>query len=152
LEGQRAFRNYLAGAALAFGVVLLASQILQLMYGGLSPAEREPLYSLILNIYLASHLAGGFLGGYLVARVKMDNYVQTGTVVAVLAYMFEFAYNIIVEGAWTDLYAMLSLLIGGIVGAVFFKSRMERGRLAAKKDTEDKPPPPEPEKVDDKAN
>ena len=125
MEGQRLFRNYLAGAALAFGVVLLASQILQLMYGGLSPADREPLYALIMNVYLASHIVGGFLGGYLVARVKGSDFVQVGAVVAVLAYVFEFVYNILVEGAWTDLYSALGLLIGGIVGAVFFKSRMD---------------------------
>jgi len=138
LEGQRLFRNYLAGAALALGVVLLASQILQLMYGGLSPADREPLYALIMNVYLASHLVGGFLGGYLVARVKGSDFVQVGAVVAVLAYVFEFVYNILVEGAWTDLYAALGLLIGGIVGAVFFKSRMDAAMPTVDKES-DKP-------------
>ena len=138
MEGQRLFRNYLAGAALALGVVLLASQILQLMYGGLSPADREPLYALIMNVYLASHLVGGFLGGYLVARVKGSDFVQVGAVVAVLAYVFEFVYNILVEGAWTDLYAALGLLIGGIVGAVFFKSRMDAAMPTVDKES-DKP-------------
>ena len=137
MEGQRLFRNYLAGAALAFGVVLLASQILQLMYGGLSPADREPLYAMIMNVYLGSHFVGGFLGGYLVARVKGSDFVQVGAVVAVLAYVFEFVYNILVEGAWTDLYSALGLLIGGIVGAVFFKSRMDAAMPAV--DEEDKP-------------
>jgi hypothetical protein len=100
LKSQRDFRNYLAGAALAFGVVLMTSQILQLMYGGLSLADRELLYSLIMNIYLAAHLAGGFLGGYLVARVRGKDFIQTGTVTAVLAYIFEFVYNILVEGVY----------------------------------------------------
>jgi hypothetical protein len=144
LKSQRDFRNYLAGAALAFGVVLLTSQLLQLMYGGLSLADREPLYSLIMNIYLASHLAGGFLGGYLVARVRGTDFIQTGTVTAVLAYIFEFVYNIVVEGAFTDIYAMLSLLIGGIIGAMFFRARMERERITTVKKTEEPKPSQEP--------
>ena len=131
------FRNYLAGAALAFGVVLLTSQILQLILGGLSLAEREPLFELIMNIYLVSHLAGGFIGGYLVARVKGTNYVQTGTTVAMLAYIFEFVYNIVVEGSWTDLYAVLTLLIGGIIGSVFFKFRLDKNRLTLKRNSND---------------
>jgi predicted membrane-bound spermidine synthase len=114
------------------------------MYGGLSLADREPLYSLIMNIYLASHLAGGFLGGYLVARVRGKDFIQTGTVTAVLAYIFEFVYNIVVEGAFTDIYAMLSLLIGGIIGAMFFRARMERERITTVKKTEEPKPSQEP--------
>jgi hypothetical protein len=144
LKSQRDFRNYLAGAALAFGVVLLTSQILQLMYGGLSLTDREPLYSLIMNIYLASHVAGGFLGGYLVARVRGKDFIQTGTVTAVLAYIFEFVYNIVVESAFTDIYAMLSLLIGGIVGAMFFRARMERDRITTVRKIEEPKPSQKP--------
>lgn len=114
------------------------------MYGGLSLADRDPLYSLIMNVYLAAHLAGGFLGGYLVARVRGRDFIQTGTVTAVLAYIFEFAYNIVVEGAFTDIYAMLSLLIGGIVGAMFFRARMERERITRVIKTEDPKPLQEP--------
>ncbi len=39
MKSERDFRNYLAGAALAFGIILLTSQILQLIFGGVSVAE-----------------------------------------------------------------------------------------------------------------
>jgi LytS/YehU family sensor histidine kinase len=147
LKGQRDFRNYLAGAALAFGVVLLFSQVLQLMYGGLAPADRESVYSLIMNVYLASHLAGGFLGGYLVARVRRADYIMTGTVTAVLAYIFEFVYNLVVEATLTDIYAMVSLLIGAIIGAMFLRAKLERERIAGLRKTEEpKLVPESPEK------
>ena len=120
MKSQRDFRNYLAGGALAFGVVLLTSQILRLIYGGL-----------IMNIYFAAHLAGGFLGGYLVARVRGKDFTQTGTVTAVMAYILEFVYMYLFEGEFTDYYAVLSLLIGGIIGAMFFRARMERERISA---------------------
>jgi MFS family permease len=144
LKSQRDFRNYLAGAALAFGVVLLTSQILQLIYGGVSAEEAEALYSLILNIYLAAHIAGGFLGGYLVARVRRTDYIQTGTMTAIIAYIFEFVYNIVVESVPTDVYAVVSLLIGGIIGAMFFKSKTEREKIASVKKSDEPKPSPEP--------
>ncbi len=147
MKSQRDFRNYLAGAALAFGVVLLFSQVLQLMYGGLAPADRESVYSLIMNVYLASHLAGGFLGGYLVARVRRADYIMTGTVTAVLAYIIEFVYNLVVEATLTDIYAMVSLLIGAIIGAMFLRAKLERERIAGLRKTEEpKPVPESPEK------
>ena len=98
-----------------------------------------------MNIYLASHLAGGFLGGYLVARVRRADYIMTGTVTAVLAYIFEFVYNMVVEATLTDIYAMLSLLIGGIIGAMFLRAKLERERIAGLKKTEEPKPSPEPQ-------
>jgi hypothetical protein len=133
LKSERDFRNYLAGAALAFGIVLLSSQILQLLFGGNSVEAGSELYSLIVNIYLTAHLVGGFLGGYLVARVRRADYIQTGTVTGILAYIFEFIYNIFVERAMTDIYAAVSLLIGSIMGAMFFRAKMERGKIISKK-------------------
>ena len=139
MKSERDFRNYLAGAALAFGIVLLSSQILQLLFGGNSVEAGSELYSLIVNIYLTAHLVGGFLGGYLVARVRRADYIQTGTVTGILAYIFEFIYNIFVERAMTDIYAAVSLLIGSIMGAMFFRSMMERGKIRVKKSKEQKP-------------
>ncbi len=133
---ERDFRNYLAGAALAFGVVLLTSQILQLVFGGATVEPGSDLYSWIINIYLAAHMLGGFLGGFLVARVRKADFIQVGTVTAILAFIFEFLYNIVVEGAATDIYAAVSLLIGGIIGAMFYRARTERARILARKPTE----------------
>jgi uncharacterized protein YneF (UPF0154 family) len=148
LKSERDFRNYLAGAALAFGVVLLTSQILQLIFGGVNVGVGDELYSLIVNIYLSAHLVGGFLGGYLVARVRRADYIQTGTVTAILAYIFEFVYNIVVEAAMTDIYAAVSLLIGGIIGAMFFRAKTERGKITSAKKPEEPKPAPEPPKQD----
>lgn len=138
MKNERDFRNYLAGAALAFGIVLLTSQILQLVFGGATVDVGSELYSLIINIYLAAHLFGGFAGGFLVARVRKADFIQVGTVTAILAYIFEFLYNVLVEGAATDIYAAVSLLIGGIIGSMFYRARTERARILAKK-PEEKP-------------
>ena len=124
--------NYLAGGALAFGVVLLTSQVLLLIFSGLSAEELESIFGMLTNIYLASHVVGGFIGGYLVARRRATDYIMTGTVTAILAYIFEFLYNILVERALTDIWALLSLLIGGIVGSMFYRAKLERTKLESK--------------------
>jgi hypothetical protein len=120
LKRQSGFRDYLASAALAFGVVLFASLILQTAYGGLSPEEREPLYGFVVTVYLGAHIVGGFLGSYLVSRVRHNNFIKTGIITGTLAYILEFVYNIVVEAAFTDIYALLSLLIGCIIGSMFY--------------------------------
>ena len=145
MKSERDFRNYLAGAALSFGVVLLSSQILQLVFGGETVEVGSELYSWIINIYLAAHLLGGALGGYLVARVRNADFIQVGTVTAIMAYIFEFIYNVVFEGAATDIYAAVSLLIGGIIGAMFYRARTERARILAKKPVEGSAAP-EPDK------
>ena len=129
MKSQRDFRNYLAGAALAFGVVLLTIQIIIILFGGLSEGELLANDSLIWNIIYGSNLGGGLLGGYLVARHRKTDYIQTGTLVAVLAYIFEFIFSIIIERLPMDIWSSVSLLLGGIIGAMFFKSRMEHGRI-----------------------
>lgn len=143
MKSERNFRNYLAGAALAFGTVLLTSQVLQIAYGGLGQTELDSMMSILTDTYLAAHIAGGFLGGYLVARVRRKDYIQTGTLVAVLAYIFEFVYNVLVVRMLTDIWAMLSLLIGGIVGTMFFRVRLERDKIVNLKSNETKSALPE---------
>ena len=106
------------------------------MYGGLPLAERESVYSLIMNVYLASHVAGGFLGGYLVARVRKTDFIMTGTITAMLAYIFEFVYNLVVLQTLTDIYTMVSLLIGAVIGAMFMRAKMENVRIAGSKGSE----------------
>lgn len=144
MKSQSDFRNYLAGAALAFGVVLLTIQIIIILFGGLSEVELLANDSLIWNIIYGSNLGGGLLGGYLVARHRKTDYIQTGTVVAVFAYIFEFVYSTIIERLPMDIWSSVSLILGGIIGAMFFKARMERERITGVKKTEEHKPSQEP--------
>ena len=98
--------------------------------------DRESVYTLIMGVYIVSHLVGGFLGGYLVARVRRSDYILTGIVTAVLAYIFEFAYNLIVEATLTDVYAIVSLLIGAVIGAMFMRARLGSIRITNGRDQE----------------
>ena len=84
------------------------------------------------------------LGGYLVARHRKTDYIQTGTVVAILAYIFEFIYSTIIERLPMDIWSSVSLILGGIIGAMFFRARMERERITGLKKTEEPKPSKEP--------
>jgi hypothetical protein len=145
LKSQRDFRNYLAGAALAFGVVLLALQIMIILFSGMNETELQANDSLIWNMIYGANLVGGLLGGYLVARHRKIDYIQTGTVVAALAYIFEIIYSVVLEKIPLDIWSTLSLLIGGIFGSMFFRAQMERKRIAGLKMTEENKPSLEPQ-------
>ena len=69
MKSECNFRNYLSGAVLAFGTVLLTSQVVAIAYGGFWQTDID-----------FAALVGGFLGGYLVARVLRKDYIQTGTI------------------------------------------------------------------------
>ena len=133
MKTERDFRNYLAGAALAFGIILITFQLTRILLAGWSIEELTSIEPLLSNVWLGAHLIGGLIGGFLVARKRQVDYIQTGTLVAVLAYIFEFIYNFLVENMSTDIYALVSLMIGGIVGAMFFRAGIERGKLESSK-------------------
>ena len=74
------------------------------------------------------------------ARVRRSNFIQVGLVTALLAYIFEVLYYGIVEGVLLNsIYVPISLILGGIIGAMFYRARTERERILARK-------PAEPEK------
>jgi hypothetical protein len=72
--------------------------------------------------------------------VRKTDFIMTGTITAVLAYIFEFVYNLVVLQTLTDIYAMVSLLIGAIVGAMFLRASLERERIVGLKKTEEHKP------------
>ena len=126
---QRDLQSYFAGAALAFGVILLTIQIITMLFGGLSEAELLAKDSLIWNIIYVSNLAGGLLGGNIVARHQKKDYTQTGVIVGILAYVFEFTYSKVIDQLPIDIWSSICLILGGIIGAILFRVRMESGRI-----------------------
>ena len=111
---QRNIRNHFAGGALAFGIVLVGLQLIGLIL----PLLSQDIYNQVDAAIYIVHVVGGIFGGYLVERRVEGNYLRTGIVIAVLAYIFEYTYRWIVLGFSTDSFALVSLLTGGIIGSV----------------------------------
>ena len=129
LKTKRDSKTYIAGAVLAFGIVLLALQLTLMLLVRGSAEDLITFNGTLLSIMYGSNLLGGFFGGYLVARHRQTDYLQTGTLVGALAYIFENIYNVFLERMPIDLYVFASLLFGGIIGSMFFRARVERIRL-----------------------
>lgn len=131
---ERSFKNYLAGAALSFGVVLIVTQMVALYVAGLSEEEAASLDYVRFNLLLAVNFLGGALGSFLVARKVGDDYVQVGTVTAICSYILETVYFFFFgEGPSPDVWVIMSLISGGVIGALFAKAQAEKRRLAESK-------------------
>jgi hypothetical protein len=128
---ERSFKNYLAGAALSFGVVLIVTQMVALYVAGLSEEEAMSLDYVRFNLLLAVNFLGGALGSFLVARKVGDDYIQVGTITAICSYILETVYFFFFgEGQSPDVWVIVSLVSGGVIGSLFAKAQDEKRRLA----------------------
>jgi putative membrane protein (TIGR04086 family) len=127
MSNQRTLRNYAAGAAITFGIVLFTFQILALVL--LFFGKKQEEIPALDTAYILMHTIGGLLGSYLVARRVEEDHIQVGVVTVIMAYVFESVYSLVFgERPLTDIWVLSSLLIGGIIGAVFAKSwRQKQG-------------------------
>lgn len=129
MSNQRTLRNYAAGAAITFGVVLFTFQLAGLLLVGKTPEELQALDNILFTVYIAVHTIGGLAGAYLVARRVEVDHIQVGIVTVILGYVFESIYFLFFgDRQIVDIWVLVSLLIGGILGAAFAKSwRQKQG-------------------------
>lgn len=128
---ERSFKNYLAGAALSFGVVLIVTQMVALYVAGLSEEEAMSLGYVRVNLLLVINFLGGALGSFLLARKVGDDYIQVGTITAICSYILETVYFFFFgEGQSPDVWVIVSLVSGGVIGSLFAKAQDEKRRLA----------------------
>jgi drug/metabolite transporter (DMT)-like permease len=131
---ERNFKNYFAGAALSFSVVLIVTQMVALYFDGLSAEEAVSLDYVRSNLLFAVNFLGGALGSFLVARKVGDDYIQVGTVTAICSYILETVFFFFFgEEPSSDIWVIMSLVSGGIIGSLFAKAQNEKRRLAESK-------------------
>lgn len=128
-RSERFYREYIAGASLAFGLVLLIFQALSAYYDylGMGLEGLSEYAGAFFTLFITLHLAGGTLGGYLVGRRREEKTVRAGVVTAVIAYVIEFIYYLIFERSFPgSTWALISFVGGGVVGALI--AIFQRGR------------------------
>lgn len=133
-RSELVFREYIAGASLAFGLVLLTFQVLNAYYDymGVGLEGLAGYADEFFTLFLGLHIVGGVLGGYLVGRRREEKTLQAGVVTAVIAYMIEYIYYIIFERSFPgSLWALLGFVGGGLVGAWFAIVQRTRRMLAS---------------------
>jgi hypothetical protein len=129
---ERSFKNYFAGAAISFGIMLIAMQIVALYFAGMSEEQAMSLYYLRFALMLAVNFLGGAVGSFLVARRVGSNYLQVGIITAICSYILESIYFILFGEGSSDMLVIVSLVLGGVVGSLFAKADADK-RLAASK-------------------
>ena len=129
LRNQRTLRNYAAGAEITFGIVLFTFQLAGLLLVGKTPEELQTLDNILFTVFIAVHTISGLAGSYLVARRVEVDHIQVGVVTVILGYIFESIYFLLFgDRQIVDIWVLVSLLIGGIIGAAFAKSwRQKQG-------------------------
>ena len=119
-NSEQMIRWYVAGASLAFGFIILIQEAFGTYYTWTGVELETISGEFLFALFAILHLIGGFLGGYLVVRKRKENIIRVGIITAILAYIIEFIYNLIFVGSFGgNIYALLSLVIGSIFGALF---------------------------------
>ncbi|RLI10751.1 hypothetical protein DRO42_00225 [Candidatus Bathyarchaeota archaeon] len=125
-RSEKFFQEYLGGASLAFGVVLLAFQILGAYYASAGIEEESIIrYADAFFIFFVGvHIAGGALGGYLVGRRRSEKFARAGLLTSIAAYVIEYAYYLVFERSFPgSLWAVLSLTSGGLFGSLVARAK-----------------------------
>jgi len=119
-------REYLAGASLAFGIILLTLQLLGAYYEfvGLGWEEIAAYTAPLSALFIIIHIVGGSVGGYLVALRRVGESFRPGMVTALIAYIIEYFYQLLFEGSFPgSLWALICLVGGGVCGSMVAEAR-----------------------------
>lgn len=125
-------REYLAGASIAFGIVLLTLQLLGTYYQfvGLGWEEMAEHAGSLFALFIAVHIVGGVVGGYLVGRRRAMESFRPGVITAVIAYIIEYIYQLIFEASFPgSLWALICYVGGGVFGSMAAEARRVRVRM-----------------------
>ncbi len=119
-------RRYLAGAALAFGIILVEVLLIRFALFNYTSEEIAALDPTIYTVLLLSPAVAGAVGGYLVARRIASSFLRIGLIVSIIAYLFELIYNLLILGVVTDIFLFFALLAGGVIGAALHSLRQPK--------------------------
>lgn len=128
----RLIKEYMTGAFVAFGIVLLASEALGAYFDwaglGVGSIGRD-----LLGLFIILHLVGGSVGGYLVGGRTRKDAIRAGATTGLFAYLLEFTHNLIFSGAFHgSLYAALGFFFGGALGASYAGYQTAKTMIAAR--------------------
>lgn len=114
------FRQFFAGASVAFGIPFLILEFFGLLF-----SSNEVFQKYFDVIYFGFHLIGGITGGYLTARRIKEKEIRSGIITGFLAFIIQQAVYAIFYGlnSLGDLYSFVGLIGGSVIGAFIWKFR-----------------------------
>lgn len=114
-------------------MIVVVIQAIEMYYGYTGSDPQSPLPSPLINIIMATHTLAGALGGYLVARRSGRNLVRVGAITAVLAYIMESVYNLFFGQVVGNIWSLVGLVVGGIMGALLAQYQRGRRQIASQR-------------------
>lgn len=111
------FRQYFAGASVAFGLPFLLLEFFGLLF-----SSNEVFQRYFNGIYIGINIIGGITGGYLTARRTKEKEIRSGMITGFLAFIIQQAIYAIFYGLKSlgDMYSFFGLIGGAIFGAVIW--------------------------------
>jgi uncharacterized protein YneF (UPF0154 family) len=117
-------KEYFEGASISVGFVLLSITILANIYPYINSSDlgiQEPVF---LILYIAIHLVGGSLGGYLIGIRNIRKTIWHAVHTSALTYIIEsISFFLLRWSIAGDLWALISLMVGGVIGGIFAKRK-----------------------------
>ena len=114
-------KDYLWGAVIAFGIVLVTSELLSFFSVFSVVHDILNSYNHYFNIFVILHVIGGFIGGYYVTLKKENNIYKIGIYIGIAAFSIEYLYFQILVWSVPQIvparWALLCYIIGSISGS-----------------------------------
>ena len=116
-------KDYLAGATVAFSIVLLVIQGISFITMGWDNEKIAANEFSLAIIQLFAHLIGGFLAGYLIAKKRESDQIISAATVGLFAYIAESIYTSLFGGNFMpDFWALGGFLICAAAAAYIVRS------------------------------
>ncbi|MBM3292275.1 hypothetical protein FJY84_06315 [Candidatus Bathyarchaeota archaeon] len=117
-------KDYFAGAAVAFSIVLLVNQGISFLIIGWTPEKISANEFLFAIIQLLAHIIGGFLAGYLIAKKRESDHIISAATVGLFAYIAESIFVSLFGGNYMpDFWALGGFLLCAASAAYIVRNK-----------------------------
>jgi uncharacterized protein YneF (UPF0154 family) len=117
-------KEYLTGASISVGFILLTITVLTKIYPYINssdPAIQEPVF---LILYIAIHLVGGSIGGYLTGIRNRERAIWDAAHTGAATYIIEsVSFYLLRWSIAGDLWSLISLIVGSIIGGIIARRK-----------------------------
>jgi len=116
-------RHYFAAAAVSNGIVWTLTLFMLMI-------KKHISSQVFLIIHITSCTISGILVGYLTSRQSSEKHLKIGFTTGLVSSLFYIAVSRVMFGTFeTNIWTLIGLLFGGIVGGALWKMKVEKMRL-----------------------
>lgn len=122
-NSQKIIGDYIAGASVVFGIIIILLEAFA-AYCSWTGLDLEANKGFVFVYFVVLHIIGASLGSYLISNKRRTGSIKAGITTSMIAYIFEYFYNLIFVGSFENsVPSAVALIIGGILGALYANYR-----------------------------